>query len=106
MFYADQMTGSLEKTLEVTQHRRAIQQASNERNGLIPKTIQKSIREPLVESVSEDVVGFEDMAGVRQEMESLKKEMKAAAAGLDFESAIRLRDQLRRLEALELEFSE
>ncbi len=105
VFYADKKTKSILATLEESSRRRAIQEEHNLKHGITPKSIRKGIASLLgEESESGEVsVDFEDLNSLRTRLNSLKKEMLSAAASLDFEKAIKLRDEVRRLEALELD---
>ncbi|HJM39721.1 MAG TPA: UvrB/UvrC motif-containing protein, partial [Planctomycetota bacterium] len=105
VFYADKKTKSILATLEESSRRRAIQEEHNLKHGITPKSIRKGIASLLgEESESAEVsVDFEDLNSLRTRLNSLKKEMLSAAASLDFEKAIKLRDEVRRLEALELD---
>ena len=105
VFYADKKTKSILATLEESSRRRAIQEEHNLKHGITPKSIRKGIASLLgEESESAEVsVDFEDLDSLRTRLNSLKKEMLSAAASLDFEKAIKLRDEVRRLEALELD---
>ena len=105
VFYADKKTKSILATLEESSRRRAIQEEHNLKHGITPKSIRKGIASLLgEESESAEVsVDFEDLNSLHTRLNSLKKEMLSAAASLDFEKAIKLRDEVRRLEALELD---
>lgn len=100
--YADKITDSMRVAIEETRRRRAVQMAYNEEHGITPQTIQKSVRDLI--SISKKVAAEElrmekDPESMsRQEMEKLvkdiTKQMKKAAAELNFEAAAELRDKL------------
>lgn len=102
IMYADVMTDSMRIAIEETARRREAQQAYNEANGITPKTIQKSVRDLI--SISRDVAETEQKLEKDPESMSykeleklakkLEKQMKAAAAELNFEQAAELRDKL------------
>lgn len=107
VFYADRMTPSLSAAIEESNRRREIQRAYNLEHGVTPRQIRKKIVGPLGEEVAEgrDMhEEFTEQKQIRGRLELVRKEMLVAARDLDFETAIKLRDELRRLEALELEF--
>ena len=102
ILYADTVTRSMAAAMEETERRRKKQQAYNEKMGIIPKTIVKSVRD-LVE-ISGDVAREKRDAGVpmtsrerKQAIERLEKEMKKAAKMLEFEYAAALRDEIMEL---------
>ncbi len=102
IMYADNMTDSMRNAIEETSRRRELQQAYNEAHGITPKTIQKAVRDLI--SISKEVAKTENMlekdpeSMSREELEKLigqvQKQMKAAAADLNFEMAAELRDKM------------
>jgi excinuclease ABC subunit B len=111
IFYADRVTGSMQRCLEETARRREIQVAFNEAHGITPRTVSKSVEqvrfitrvadartEREEKKVAEPARGYAVM-----ELESLEKmldeQMREAAAAMDFELAAQLRDQLFELRA-------
>ena len=102
LMYADHMTDSRRGAIEETNRRRAIQQAYNEAHGITPQTIQKAVQDLI--SISK-VIAKEEMkfekdpeSMSREELEKLvakvEKQMRKAAADLNFEAAAELRDQM------------
>ena len=102
LMYADHMTDSMRVAIEETNRRRAIQQAYNEAHGITPQTIQKAVQDLI--SISK-VIAKEEMkfekdpeSMCREELEKLvakvEKQMRKAAADLNFEAAAELRDQM------------
>ena len=116
IFYADRMTGSMERCIQETNRRRETQRLHNEATGVVPRGVEKSIeqvrfitrvadaregreeRERSAKKVAESAASYgeEDRATT---IERLEREMREAAANLDFETAARLRDQLFELKA-------
>ena len=100
--YADKITDSMQIAMDETQRRREIQMKYYEEHGITPKTIQKSVRDLI--SISKKVAAEElqmekDPESMsRKELEKLiaelSKQMKKAAAELNFEAAAELRDKL------------
>ncbi len=112
VLYADRMTDSLRRALEETERRRAKQIAWNAAHGITPKTIQREIADVLKDVSQGDYVTVEAVEGdaaaqfvgkdLRATIAELERQMRAAAADLEFETAARLRDEIKRLEALDL----
>ena len=108
IMYADKITDSMQLAIDETQRRREIQMRYNEEHGITPKTIQKSVRDLI--SISKKVAAEEmrlekDPESMSQkELEKLiadlTKQMKKAAAELNFEAAAELRDKLVELKKM------
>ena len=112
ILYADTMTRSLKQALDETARRRTKQTAWNSAHGITPQSVRKNIGEvihsvfeqdyvtvsPVKGSAADEFVG-KDLATV---IATLTTRMKQAAGNLEFEEAARLRDEIKRLEALEL----
>ena len=111
ILYADRITGSMRVCLEETERRRRVQLAHNERHGITPKTIRKSVeqielstrvadaRERPATKVAEPVPGYADEVDSETFIKIVEEEMAKAAEALDFERAAALRDQLFELKA-------
>ena len=105
IMYADTITDSMRQAMDETQRRRQIQMAYNEEHGITPTTIQKSVRDLI--SISKKVAAEEmrmekDPESMsRKELEKLikelEKQMRRAAADLNFEAAAELRDKMTEL---------
>ncbi len=108
ILYADKQTKSLAGALEETERRRNKQMAHNELHGITPETIKKTISSSLdMRKKQEDSNSpFKKLSGkeIEKKKNQLLKDMKSAAADLEFEKAASLRDELRTLEAMEIKF--
>ncbi|WP_460252839.1 excinuclease ABC subunit UvrB [Acidiphilium sp. MT5] len=112
ILYADRMTRSLEYAIGETERRRTKQTAWNQANGITPQSIRKNIGEVLHSVYEQDYVTVapvkdtdaDEFVGkdLQSSIAELEKKMRNAAANLEFETAARLRDEIKRLEALDL----
>ncbi|MCW8085517.1 excinuclease ABC subunit UvrB [Sabulicella glaciei] len=112
VLYADRMTDSLKFALEETERRRNKQIAWNTEHGITPQTIRREIADVLKDVSQGDYVTVEAVEGdataqfvgkdLRAAIAEMEKKMRAAAADLEFEAAARYRDEIKRLEAMEL----
>lgn len=102
IMYADNMTDSMKKAISETNRRREIQQKYNEEHGITPTTIKKAVRDliSISKEIAQEEMRFEkDPESMSKEelkklMDKIEKQMRKAAAELDFESAAELRDKL------------
>ena len=100
--YADTVTQSMKAAIDETNRRRAAQQAYNEAHGITPTTIRKKVRDLI--AISKDIAKTEEKfekdpeSMSREELQKViqetEKQMKKAAADLNFEAAAQLRDQM------------
>ena len=105
IMYADSITGSMERAIAETNRRRKIQKEYNEKHGIIPKTIIKEVRDVIEIGKSEKNAlakagkGEKKLSRLERErlIEELSKQMKAAAAKLEFEQAAYIRDRIKEL---------
>jgi excinuclease ABC subunit B len=109
ILYADKKTKSIEKAISETDRRRAIQVAYNKKNNITATSIRKDIGDILSSIYEKDhlqLSGASNIGGnLKKHLKSLNKQMKESAANLDFEEAARMRDEIRKLEASELEIN-
>lgn len=108
IMYADEMTDSMKAAITETERRRKIQKAYNQAHGIIPKTIQKGIRESIHITSKPQEERTESLANTiralnrtdkEEALHHVEQEMQAAAKALDFEKAAELRDILLELKA-------
>jgi excinuclease ABC subunit B len=111
IMYADRVTGSMERALAETNRRREKQMAYNLAHGITPQTVRKNVEDVLAGLWQGDtdmarVTARVEKAAVGQNLaahlEALRGQMRKAAENLEFEEAARLRDEIKRLEAVEL----
>jgi excinuclease ABC subunit B len=107
--YADTVTGSMERAIKETNRRRKIQDEYNKANGIVPKTIIKSVRDVIEISTSDEAKNKKSKRGQKTPdapkrmtkadreamIEQYTAEMKRAAKQLDFERAAMLRDKIK-----------
>jgi excinuclease ABC subunit B len=111
IMYADKITGSMERAMRETDRRRAKQVAYNEEHGITPETVKKNVDDIMAgvykgdvdmnrvtAKVDKPLVG----ANLQAHLDGLRDQMRKAAENLEFEEAARLRDEVKRLETVEL----
>jgi excinuclease ABC subunit B len=113
IMYAETMTDSMKAAIGETSRRRALQAAYNAEHGITPTSVVKSIDDVLTSIYERDYMGvpepaekgrlvFRSQAELDAHLAGLEKEMKAAAANLDFEKAAGLRDRIRAIKTRDL----
>ncbi|MEM0977140.1 MAG: excinuclease ABC subunit UvrB [Pseudomonadota bacterium] len=115
IMYADHITGSMERAIAETDRRRAKQVAYNEEHGITPQTVKKNVQDILegvyqgdtdqariTAKADKPLVG----ANLQAHLDAIRKDMMKAAENLEFEEAARLRDEIKRLEAVDLAVSD
>lgn len=116
ILYADRQTDAMSKAISETDRRRKIQEEYNKKNNITPASIKKNIGRGLMEvyELSDYVIPLKeeekkfkihvskDIAEIRKQIKNLREEMKAASDNLEFERAAELRDEIKRLELMEL----
>ena len=115
ILYADRITGSMERAMAETNRRREKQEAYNTANGITPESIKSSIKEILASPYEKDrtlvSVGVAEDSkpflgnNFKATLRDLETRMREAAANLEFETAARLRDEIKRLKMIDLEFA-
>ena len=121
ILYADEMTGSMERTIEETERRRVIQQAHNEEHGIIPQTIRSAVKDTIqkhlqasgyqaaddhgngILAAAEELPVYYSIGELEKEIKKLEADMQTAAKELAFEEAATLRDRIKALRRLEIE---
>jgi len=109
ILYADKETKSIKKAIEETDRRRTIQLKYNKKNNINATTIKKEISDVLKSVYEKDYVKVgagENIGGnLKKHLKALNKRMKEAATNLEFEEAVKIRDEIRKLESTELEIT-
>ncbi len=119
IMYADEVTGSMQRTIDETERRRAIQAAFNLDHGITPQTVRSEIKDSLnqhlknagylvdepgqVLKAAETEAFYGSVKDLEKEIKRLEQEMHRAAKELAFEEAARLRDRIKSLRMLEIE---
>lgn len=118
ILYADVITESMKKAMSETNRRRKIQEEYNQKNGITPQSVRKRISEGLMEiynmdysDVPLDKPPLKDPSAsepqlISKKIEKLRKEMKKYSEALQFEDAAKIRDEIKRLQMMELEYRE
>jgi excinuclease ABC subunit B len=116
ILYADRITGSMERAMAETNRRRARQEAYNLEHGITPESVKRDIKEILDSPYEKDRV-LVPITGVREDarpfvgtnfqaaLKDLEGRMREAASNLEFEEAGRLRDEIKKMKLLDLEFA-
>lgn len=111
IMYADRMTDSIKKTLDITKNRRELQDTYNKAHGITPRSVRREINQSLMETfgeapeskkAKEEHVEYLTAREVAEKIEECEEEMKKAAKELRFEDAARLRDEMMRYQKLQL----
>jgi excinuclease ABC subunit B len=110
IMYADKRTKSIENTIRITTERRAHQIEHNIKNGITPKTIRKNLYNAFSEEMqtlsetnpNKNHLKLED---IQRQIKSLESQMRKKANELDFEEAARLRDEMKKLQKIEISLS-
>jgi excinuclease ABC subunit B len=116
ILYADNITGSMERAMAETRRRREKQEAYNLAHGITPESVKSQIKEILASPYEKDRVtvpvgvaedGSKPFLGdnFKVTLRDLEAKMREAASNLEFETAARLRDEIKRLKLLDLEFA-
>jgi excinuclease ABC subunit B len=122
ILYGDKVTDSMKKAMSETARRRGIQEAYNKKHGITPTTIIKKVHgdltemygfqltndgevEKLVEVKEAEKKWIGNRKGLMNEINRLRDQMRKHAKALKFEEAAKVRDDVRRLELLDLSFS-
>ena len=103
IMYADELTESMEKAITETNRRRKIQEEYNQKHGITPKTIQKSVRETISITKQEDIgveYKLENKEDIKETISKLTDEMLNYASQMEFEKAAEIRDKIKELEKL------
>ena len=109
ILYADKVTKSINKAIEETDRRRNKQLEFNKKNKITAETIKKDINDILESVYEKDYVKISEGSNVggnlKKHLKALNRKMKEAASNLEFEEAAKIRDEMRKLEASELEIT-
>ncbi len=121
ILYADDMTGSMERTIYETERRRKIQEAYNTEHGIVPQTIRSKVKDSIQKHLqasgyqaaddmqnglllaAEELPVYYSMKELEAEIKKLEQQMQTAAKELAFEEAAALRDRIKALRKLEIE---
>ena len=108
ILYADKVTKSIDKAIKETDRRRSKQLDYNKKNNITAESVKKEIGDILESVYEKDYVNIKDSnigGNLKKHLKGLNKKMKESAANLEFEEAAKIRDEIRKLEASELEIT-
>ncbi len=117
ILYADRMTGSMERAIAETNRRREKQEAYNLEHGITPESVKRDIREIMASPYESRALDKLTAPGLKEEakpftgsnfqaaLKDIESRMRNAAANLEFEEAARLRDEIKRMKLMDLEFA-
>ena len=108
ILYADKITKSIDKAIKETDRRRSKQLEYNKKNNITAESIKKEIGDILESVYEKDYVNIKESnigGNLKKYLKDLNKKMKESAANLEFEEAAKIRDEIRNLEASELEIT-
>jgi len=117
ILYADKTTGSMERAIAETNRRRAKQVEYNTAHGITPESVKRDIKEILASPYESRQMDRLTAPGLKEEarpftgsnfqaaLKDMEAKMREAAANLEFEDAARLRDEIKKMKALDLEFA-
>ena len=117
ILYADKTTGSMERAIAETNRRRAKQVEYNTAHGITPESVKRDIKEILASPYESRQMDRLTAPGLKEEarpftgsnfqaaLKDMESKMREAAANLEFEDAARLRDEIKKMKALDLEFA-
>jgi len=117
ILYADKTTGSMERAIAETNRRREKQVAYNTEHGITPESVRRDIKEILASPYESRAMDRLTAPGLKEEakpftgsnfqaaLKDMESKMREAAANLEFEEAARLRDEIKKMKALDLEFA-
>jgi len=117
ILYADRITGSMERAIAETSRRRDKQEAYNAAHGITPESVKRDIQDILASPYESREMDRLTKPGVAEEakpfvgsnfqaaLKDLETRMREAASNLEFEEAARLRDEIKRMKLLDLEFA-
>ena len=109
ILYADKVTKSIDKAIKETDRRRGRQVEYNKKNNISAESVKKEITDILESVYEKDYVKISEGSNVggnlKKHLKALNKKMKESASNLEFEEAAKIRDEIRKLEANELEIN-